>query len=92
MHNFIMPEIRLLTKTKTLFRAIKATHILNCLIASKTFMVGQLGDFLWLNIHPIPILATFSKVSGRPKEMTNQRTNGPVNAHLISWPSKAQNI
>ena len=23
---------------------------------------------------------------------TNQRTNGPVNAHLISWPSKAQNI
>ena len=22
----------------------------------------------------------------------NQRNNGPVNAHLISWPSKAQNI
>ena len=22
----------------------------------------------------------------------NQRTNGPVNAHLISWPRKAQNI
>ena len=22
----------------------------------------------------------------------NQRTNGPVNAHLISWPSKVQNI
>ena len=22
----------------------------------------------------------------------NQRTNGPLNAHLISWPSKAQNI
>ena len=22
----------------------------------------------------------------------NQRTNGPVNAHLISWPTKAQNI
>ena len=21
-----------------------------------------------------------------------QRTNGPVNAHLISWPTKAQNI
>ena len=29
------------------------------------------------------------KISG-PVE--NQRTNGPVNAHLISWPSKAQNI
>ena len=25
-------------------------------------------------------------------ETLNQRTNGPVNAHLISWPSKAQNI
>ena len=23
---------------------------------------------------------------------TNQRTNGPVNAHLICWPSKAQDI
>ena len=22
----------------------------------------------------------------------NQRTNGPVNAHLISWPSQAQNL
>ena len=22
----------------------------------------------------------------------NQRTSGPANAHLISWPSKAQNI
>ena len=22
----------------------------------------------------------------------NQRTNGPVNAHLISWPRKVQNI
>ena len=24
--------------------------------------------------------------------MGNQRTNGPVNAHLISWPSIAQNL
>ena len=24
--------------------------------------------------------------------ISNQRTNGPVNAHLISWPSKAKNI
>ena len=26
------------------------------------------------------------------KQMLNQRTNGPVNAHLTPWPSKAQNI
>ena len=33
------------------------------------------------------------RVSGRCVILiTNQRTNGPVNAHLISWPSKAQNI
>ena len=25
-------------------------------------------------------------------KIANQRTNGPVNAHLISWPTKAQNI
>ena len=24
--------------------------------------------------------------------LIDQRTNGPVNAHLISWPSKEQNI
>ena len=28
----------------------------------------------------------------RRKVYINQRTNVPVNAHLISWPSKAQNI
>ena len=26
------------------------------------------------------------------KMFENQRTNGPVNAHLIPWPSKAQSI
>ena len=26
------------------------------------------------------------------KDLINQRTSGPVNAHLISWPSKAQSI
>ena len=24
--------------------------------------------------------------------LLNQRTSGPVNAHLMSWPSKVQNI
>ena len=36
-----------------------------------------------------------SKFAGSWKELylrNNQRTNGPVNAHLISLPSKAQNI
>ena len=30
--------------------------------------------------------------NGHDIRNTDQRTNGPVNAHLISWPSKAQNI
>ena len=29
---------------------------------------------------------------GSRQQQQNQRTNGRVNAHLISWPSKAQNI
>ena len=28
----------------------------------------------------------------RSRGKRNQRTNGPENAHLISWPSKAENI
>ena len=28
----------------------------------------------------------------RLEQNLNKRTNGPVNAHLISWPTKAQNI
>ena len=34
----------------------------------------------------------FSLVTQKEITSLNQRTNGPVNAHLISWPSKAQNI
>ena len=34
---------------------------------------------------------TFKNFHGKNEER-NQRTNGPVNAHLISWPTKAQNI
>ena len=31
-------------------------------------------------------------LSSMTSQNLNQRTNGPVNAHLVSWPSKAQNI
>ena len=38
--------------------------------------------------------ASFDCLSGQHKGLNseNQRTNGPVNAHLISWPSKAHNM
>ena len=32
------------------------------------------------------------KKKKKTEKNINQRTNGPANAHLISWPSKAQNI
>ena len=32
------------------------------------------------------------KVAAKIGQNRNERTNGPVNAHLLSWPSKAQNI
>ena len=35
---------------------------------------------------------TASYMTGKVAKPKNQRTNGPVNAHLISWPSKAQNL
>ena len=34
----------------------------------------------------------FNQNTGAIDDLKNQRTNGPVNAHLISWPGKAQNI
>ena len=48
-------------------------------------------DFNWPGSSGYPKASAFFVVSlGLCHE--NQRTNGPVNAHLISWPSKAQNI
>ena len=42
-------------------------------------------------------IGVFDWLSGRQKasifiKMFNQRTNGPVNAHLIPWHTKAQNV
>ena len=32
-------------------------------------MVGQLGDFQWLNILPTPDLATFPNINDNPKNI-----------------------
>ena len=58
----------------------------------------QLSDMLSFqknvgnNIYPTTSTQQCIKKSIQGDVMDNQRTNGPVNAHLISWPSKAQNI
>ena len=36
--------------------------------------------------------STFCSNTNDSMKEKYQRTNGPVNAHLISWPSKAQDI
>ena len=51
--------------------------------AATSFLFTRLTNY-WL--------AYCLEASNRAPAKQNQRTNGPVNAHLISWPSKAQNI
>ena len=44
---------------------------------------------------PLPLqgaLNHWGRILPQGPTIQNQRTFGPVNAHLISWPSKAQNI
>ena len=62
---------------------------------TSTFWPGQVSVFSLL----VPGQVDFCNISTALielkitfKKKKNQRTNGPVNAHLISWPSKAQNI
>ena len=47
---------------------------------------------IWELRHRFTFLALRTQLVGILVEYINQRINGPVNAHLISWPSKAQNI
>ena len=54
-------------------------------------MVDCKDDFELLN-ESLSLLPLSWFQSSLVIDLQNQRTNGPVNAHLISWPSKAQNI
>ena len=40
----------------------------------------------------VPTDCTYLRCPRDIPRMFNQRTIGPVNAHLLSWPGKAQNI
>ena len=51
-------------------------------------VMGVINEFCFLRFASFPVAAFTKKI----KTTINQRTNGPVNAHLLSWPSKAQNI
>ena len=58
-----------------------------------------LGGNLWSLLYGDVSVMEFLTVGGQEmgeiwarNQNDNQRTNGPVNAHLISWLSKAQNI
>ena len=58
---------------------------------------GQIvGGQIWSKFEHIQdimhVLITYQFKKNQIIATENQRTNGPVNAHLISWPTKAQNI
>ena len=56
-------------------------------------ILTKLGMYFWVLMHLIsndyPELTLINIIQ---ISKSNQRTNSPVNAHLLSWPSKAQNI
>ena len=55
----------------------------------KTMVLKEL-DHDWYEIVGVSEFGVQRTLVSIPSK--NQRTNGPVNAHLISWPTKAQNI
>ena len=55
-------------------------------------MVSGLRGYQTKRYPVVPVNPTNDKFVGVIGDKVNQRTNDPVNANLISWPSKAQNI
>ena len=53
--------------------------------------LAEIVNFHFSHYKSMGTISCHSNQSSYPTGI-NQRTNGPVNAHLISWPSKAQNI
>ena len=53
--------------------------------------LAEIVNFYFSHYKSMGTISCHSNQSSYPTGI-NQRTNGPVNAHLISWPSKAQNI
>ena len=54
--------------------------------------IKTLSDYIVIVVHLYIKEKRMVKANLCLKDMINQRTNGPVNAHLLSWPGKAQNI
>ena len=55
--------------------------------------LGHVTSIMSSDFHFLELESFHTKFgSDRHSSFYYKRTNGPVNAHLISWPSKAQNI
>ena len=65
-------------------------------ISSKNSILTSIkGSNSVANLPKLELIQAFMHVLDTCKneeDPINQRTNGPVNAHLVSWPRKAQNI
>ena len=66
-----------------------ATMMLQIKFGSISQLVAEIFMFESVNTRKPAQVPSYKLTFGSGE--LNQRTNGPVNAHLISWPSKAQN-
>ena len=57
-----------------------------------TLSCGPIWSKYELLLDTIHVFNTYKFKMDQINSNRDQRTNGPVNAHLISWSSKAQNI
>ena len=74
-----MRRRHVLIKQNKLYSELSTLYQL--LLSSKTVMVGKLGDFQGLNV-PTTILATFTKISGRPKDIETRHTMNSRGANV----------
>ena len=74
---------------------IRGARVFTTLYINFSDAQGQItgvGGGIWPNFELIQAFMHVLVTCKNEDDQFNQRTNGPVNAHLIPWPSTAQNI
>ena len=74
--------------------ALYKTSITGVIVLSNEIIIDIILICVWHTISSLKWPRSFTLHSLVPRQqelscdLSNQRTNGPVNAHMISWPSK----
>ena len=78
----------------TIYMSFGRLHEKSSAIAFPRQQIHCIANFSLFSLSMITLCCHSNKGRWVLKSNKNkyQRTNGPVNAHLISWPSKAKNI